>query len=110
MNTRDRDHGTVVHFSENGGYGFIRPDTGEHDIFMHVSQCKGETPRIGDRVTCALGIDQRKNKLCATDVRFESDDRNEETEAAPPGMYAAAEEPSSGALAEGLQKYLRDQQ
>jgi cold shock CspA family protein len=86
-------------FSENGGYGFIRPDTGEHDIFMHVSQCKGETPRVR--------ADQRKGKPCANDVRFEGDG-NEEAGAAP-GMFKEPEA-GGGALAEGLQKLLRGQQ
>jgi cold shock CspA family protein len=104
MSNRDRDHGTVVHFSESGGYGFIRPDTGEHDIFMHVSQCKGETPCIRDRVTYVLSIYKRKNKPCANDVRFENDDRNEEK--AAPGFYKDPDV-GAGALAEGLKKLLR---
>jgi CspA family cold shock protein len=29
--------GTVVYFAEERGYGFVRPDGGGRDIFIHVS-------------------------------------------------------------------------
>jgi len=106
MHDRGRDHGTVVHWNGEASYGFIRPDVGERDVFVHASNCNGEALRIRDRVTYIVGIDQRRGRPCALDVRPESDDRYEGVTA--PGMYAA-EEPSNGALAAGLQKLLRNQ-
>ena len=89
--------------SSAASYGFIRPDAGERDVFCHASNCYGETPHIRDRVTYTVGIDQRKGRPCALDVRMEGDDS-----VAAPGMYGVTEETSGGALAEGLNKLLRD--
>jgi cold shock protein len=41
--------GTIKMFNELKGYGFIEPDIGGVDIFVHVSNCI-ETPQVGDRV------------------------------------------------------------
>jgi CspA family cold shock protein len=34
---RDRITGTVVWFNPDKGYGFIRPSSGERDVFVHIS-------------------------------------------------------------------------
>jgi cold shock protein len=41
--------GTVATWNDEKGYGFIEPDVGGADIFVHVSNCI-ETPQVGDRV------------------------------------------------------------
>lgn len=42
MDDNGRITGTVQWFSRVKGYGFVRPDTQEEDIFVHYSSIQGE--------------------------------------------------------------------
>ena len=69
------DYGRIIFWGDRG-YGFIRPDIGDRDVFVHVSECElpeGEEMQLGDRVTYEVGADRRCGKeagICARQVRL----------------------------------------
>ena len=57
MTDNNRRQGTVQWFSRVKGYGFIRPDGEEEDVFVHFSAIRGEGYRNlseGQRVEFTL--------------------------------------------------------
>jgi cold shock CspA family protein len=68
----NRDNGIIVHWSENG-FGFVRPDGAERDLFFHVSAVDKGEPCIGDRISFETGED-RNRRPCALQVRFEAEE------------------------------------
>ena len=54
--------GTVKFFNTDKGYGFIRPDDGSRDVFVHVSAVTGsglDTLNEGQRVSFDIEDDKR---------------------------------------------------
>jgi cold shock protein len=63
--------GTVKFFNSDKGYGFITPDNGGTDVFVHVSALQGGSAlRDGDKVSYDLGQDRKTGKSKAENVRF----------------------------------------
>ena len=63
--------GTVKFFNESKGYGFIQPDGGGNDAFVHISaveQAGMRTLRENQRVSYELEQD-RRGKLAATNLK-----------------------------------------
>ncbi|WP_320188692.1 cold-shock protein [Agrobacterium rosae] len=61
--------GTVKFFNDEKGFGFITPEVGGQDIFVHVSAVEnGEPLRQGDRVRFELGEDRKTGRSKAEDV------------------------------------------
>ena len=56
--------GRVKWFSDEKGYGFIEPEDGSEDLFVHYSEIVGEgfrTPEEGSRVEFEV-VDGRRGK------------------------------------------------
>lgn len=64
--------GTVKFFNAGKGFGFIAPDGGGPDVFVHASALErsglGELNE-GDRVSFEVEEDRRSGKLAATDLQ-----------------------------------------
>ena len=55
----DKIQGTVKFFNESKGFGFITPEAGGKDIFVHITQLNGTT--ISENQTVAFEVqDGRK--------------------------------------------------
>jgi cold shock protein len=65
--------GVIKKWIGDRGYGFIRPDDGGADIFMHATALpRGSEPREGARVTYDLANDERSGRSKAVNVRLSS--------------------------------------
>ncbi len=62
--------GTIKFFNDEKGFGFITPDAGGVDVFVHVSAVQGSSVlREGTKVSFEVGQDRRTGKSKAEDVR-----------------------------------------
>jgi CspA family cold shock protein len=62
--------GTVKKGIDERGYGFIAPEAGGQDVFVHVSALVGMTElREGQKITYEEEPDPRSGKQRATNVR-----------------------------------------
>ena len=66
------DEGIVKWFNTTKGYGFITPDKGGEDVFVHISalqQAGLETLAEGQRVSYTL-FEDRRGKFTAGDIQL----------------------------------------
>jgi CspA family cold shock protein len=64
--------GTVKFFNAERGYGFIAPEDGGPDVFLHVSALEAAGIRSvseGDRISFEAVMDKRKGKTNAQNVK-----------------------------------------
>ncbi len=101
--------GTVKFFNVSKGFGFIQPDDGGSDIFVHASALERSGVRTlneGDRVSFEVEEDRRSGKLVAVDLQVTG---SGSTSASRPDQrsqsnfrpHGAASRPTGGALGSG---------
>ena len=64
--------GTVKWFNTQKGYGFIQPDDGSRDVFVHISAVQRaglETLRDGQRISYEMATDRRSGKQSADQLK-----------------------------------------
>jgi CspA family cold shock protein len=64
--------GTVKWFNEQKGYGFIQPDNGNKDVFVHISAVERaglRTLKEGQKVTFEVVTDKRTGKSSAGNLQ-----------------------------------------
>ena len=62
------DTGTVKWFNEQKGYGFIQPDNGQNDIFVHIAAVERaglRTLKEGQKVSFEVVTDKRTGRASA---------------------------------------------
>ncbi|WFU45405.1 cold shock domain-containing protein (plasmid) [Bradyrhizobium sp. CB82] len=63
--------GMVKKWVADRGFGFITPDAGGGDVFMHIKALpRGVEPHEGARVTYDVAQDAQSGKMQATNVRI----------------------------------------
>lgn len=72
-----RVHGIVKFYSEEKGYGFIMPDGGGNDVFIHRSNLPEGTKFLDtdQRISFTITNSEKKDKgdgKKATDIKLES--------------------------------------
>jgi len=64
--------GTVKWYNETKGYGFIQPDNGGKDVFVHASALERASMRglaEGQKVSYEVEADRRTGKESATNLQ-----------------------------------------
>jgi cold shock protein len=65
--------GTVKWFNEQKGYGFIQPDQGGKDVFVHISAVERSGLRVlaeGLKVSYEVQADRRTGKESASNLKI----------------------------------------
>jgi cold shock protein len=64
--------GTVKWFNQQKGFGFIQPDDGSQDVFVHISAVERAgmgSLREGQKVSFEIVADRRRGKSSAENLR-----------------------------------------
>ncbi len=64
--------GTVKWFNAGKGYGFIRPDDGSQDVFIHISALERAgigRPAEGQKLSYALQCEPNKGRVSAANLK-----------------------------------------
>jgi cold shock protein len=60
--------GTVKWFNDQKGFGFVQPDDGSKDVFVHISAVEGaglRTLKEGQKISFEIVTDKRTGKSSA---------------------------------------------
>jgi len=66
--------GSVKWFNATKGYGFIQPDGGGNDVFVHISAVERaglSSLNDGQKVSYEIEVDERRGKSSAVNLKVE---------------------------------------
>ena len=66
--------GTVKFFNTSKGYGFIQPDDGSKDVFVHISALERagiHTLNEGQKVSFDTETDRRNGKIAVSNIQID---------------------------------------
>ena len=66
-------NGTVKWFNSTKGFGFIQPEEGGQDVFVHISAVERSgisTPNEGDKISYELERDERRGRVSAVNLKL----------------------------------------
>ena len=88
------EHGEVVQWLDNKGYGFVARDNGKEKVFFHISCVKNKSrrPQMGDLLSFIVKKD-RRDRWQAEDIFIENLREEEEAAAA---KYSTNEQSNTG--------------
>ena len=72
MSEEEQKVGTVKWFNNQKGYGFIQPEDGSGDVFVHISAVEAAGMRTlneGQKVAFNVQNDPKKGKSSATNLQ-----------------------------------------
>ncbi len=90
-------HGTVKWFNESKGYGFISPDDGSHDIFVHITAVQSSgLDKLDEGQKLEFELHQRGDgRTFAQAMKLISDEPADDAEGTADGDADDEEEESS---------------
>lgn len=66
--------GSVKWFNPTKGFGFIQPDEGGNDVFVHISAVERagmSTLNEGQKISYEIEVDERRGKSSAVNLKAE---------------------------------------
>ncbi|MEU1470179.1 cold shock domain-containing protein [Streptomyces sp. NPDC005761] len=109
--------GRVVRFDSAKGYGFIAPDHGGEDVFLHVNDLRMAEESLRPGLMVEFEIEQGDRGLKASSVRPAAGTGGAAAASAPASVFAARSEPVNRQIADGddvlcdvlnAEEYVRD--
>jgi CspA family cold shock protein len=64
--------GKIMRWNADRGFGFIKPEGGGDDVFVHASEFEKaglDAPKEGDRISYEVKADQRSGKSAAANLK-----------------------------------------
>ena len=71
--SNEKQNGTVKWFDEKKGYGFICPDSGDKDIFVHITAVHSSgLDGLRDGLQLSFSLSSERGRTSATELEIKS--------------------------------------